>query len=184
MKEYWVKKANQGWPDTFKFQNCYRKTTRQFFEYNFCSSLKGQLGISLHCCKRLQVLDTPLPPGLHKFAPRWPPFPPSCKRNLWTAPYQFDLFKMPRNTPLWLRLDQFFSYLKSVFPSHISCEAMHLTWRSNPLLVSWPPCPWWQYRITIGPELLQRKLPLRVPTVALRSSDLSLSKSYEEGQRS
>ena len=41
----------------------------------------------------------------------------------------------------------------------------------------------WQYRITMGPELLQRKLPLRVPTVALPSSDLSLSKSYEEGQR-
>ena len=40
-----------------------------------------------------------------------------------------------------------------------------------------------QYRITMGPELLQRKLPLRVPTVALPSSDLSLSKSYEEGQR-
>ena len=36
----------------------------------------------------------------------------------------------------------------------------------------------------MGPELLQRKLPLRVPTVALPSSDLSLSKSYEEGQRS
>ena len=31
----------------------------------------------------------------------------------------------------------------------------------------------------MGPELLQRKLPLRVPTVALPSSDLSLSKSYE-----
>ena len=32
----------------------------------------------------------------------------------------------------------------------------------------------------MGPELLQRKLPLRVPTVALpSSSDLSLSKSYE-----
>ena len=41
-----------------------------------------------------------------------------------------------------------------------------------------------KYRITMGPELLQRKLPLRVPTVALPSSDLSLSKSYEEGQRS
>ena len=40
-----------------------------------------------------------------------------------------------------------------------------------------------KYRITMGPELLQRKLPLRVPTVALPSSDLSLSKSYEEGQR-
>ena len=36
----------------------------------------------------------------------------------------------------------------------------------------------------MGPELLQRKLPLRVPTVAFPSSDLSLSKSYEEGQRS
>ena len=34
----------------------------------------------------------------------------------------------------------------------------------------------------MGPELLQRKLPLRVPTVALPSSDLGLSKSYEEGQ--
>ena len=40
-----------------------------------------------------------------------------------------------------------------------------------------------QYRITMGPELLQRKLPLRVPTVALPSSELSLRKSYVEGQR-
>ena len=31
----------------------------------------------------------------------------------------------------------------------------------------------------MGPEFLQRKFPLRVPTVALPSSDLSLSKSYE-----
>ena len=31
----------------------------------------------------------------------------------------------------------------------------------------------------MGPELLQRKLPLRVPTVALLSSDFSLSKSYK-----
>ena len=35
-----------------------------------------------------------------------------------------------------------------------------------------------QYRITMGPELLQRKLPLQVPTVALPSSDLSLSNNY------
>ena len=31
----------------------------------------------------------------------------------------------------------------------------------------------------MGPELLQRKLPLRVPTVGLPSSDLSLSKRYK-----
>ena len=39
------------------------------------------------------------------------------------------------------------------------------------------------YRITWGPKLLQRKLPLRVPTVSLLSSDLSLSKNYEVGYK-